>query len=501
MGERVARYSNGDLRGLTWVFLKTGLLGFGGGSAMAPVIYREAVERRGWLNAEAFGDILALSNSLPGPMAPQMAAVIGYRVAGVIGVLLALTAMILPMAAVMVVVTSWVFQSAGSQADRLLLLRRATVAAFPLVAAMVASLAIRMTLRCREIMRPSHTILVFSLSLGLLLLGVNNGSLILAMLVSVAVGAAPWRRSSRVFAWTVVAFFLATHSAWAYFLGFGTSWAGWASLTAVLVAGGLAVRSGWDHQPQGNSVLRPVLRDMGRLWMLVLLLGIPLCSLSPVLRSGTFLFLIVGMVSVGLVTFGGGPAFIPLAMDLLAGPSSSIVLYARERFMQYVALVGALPSPMVTKIAAVSGWDMVRALSGQAPELGGAIGPLFETAPSTGTLWALIGALVMVVAMTLPATTNAVVAFACLDSIKKSPALGATTRFILPLLTAVFLTVWWTFMRESAVTMASLSTQTKISAWCHTVGLFGAFFVAQASGRVPPLVMVVSALTYGFAVL
>ncbi|APE31816.1 chromate transporter [Halomonas aestuarii] len=90
------------LRPLFWAFLRIGLLGFGGGPSMIPLIQQEVVKRHGWMDEEAFGDVLAIANTLPGPIATKMPGYIGYRVAGVSGCAIAVLAVIVPMIVAMI---------------------------------------------------------------------------------------------------------------------------------------------------------------------------------------------------------------------------------------------------------------------------------------------------------------------------------------------------------------------------------------------------------------
>ncbi|UTR14069.1 chromate transporter [Salipaludibacillus sp. LMS25] len=81
---------------LFMAFLRVGLLGYGGGPAAIPLIQKEVVERYGWIEEEEFSDILAIGNTLPGPIATKMAGYIGYRISGVIGMMNALVASVVP---------------------------------------------------------------------------------------------------------------------------------------------------------------------------------------------------------------------------------------------------------------------------------------------------------------------------------------------------------------------------------------------------------------------
>ena len=83
-------------KNLTMAFLRAGILGFGGGMACLPLIQREVVDKYNWVDEDEFSDIVAISNTLPGPINTKMAGYVGYRVAGVIGAIIAVCATILP---------------------------------------------------------------------------------------------------------------------------------------------------------------------------------------------------------------------------------------------------------------------------------------------------------------------------------------------------------------------------------------------------------------------
>lgn len=84
------------LFGLFLAFLKTGLFGFGGGQASVPLVQREIVENLQWMSIEEFTDAYALGNTLPGPITTKLAALIGYKTAGILGLFIATLGLILP---------------------------------------------------------------------------------------------------------------------------------------------------------------------------------------------------------------------------------------------------------------------------------------------------------------------------------------------------------------------------------------------------------------------
>lgn len=83
---------------LIWVYLKIGLLGFGGGYAMLPLIQEEVVEHYHWLTMQEFTDIVAISQVTPGPIGINSATYIGYTVTGgnVLGSVAATLAVMFP---------------------------------------------------------------------------------------------------------------------------------------------------------------------------------------------------------------------------------------------------------------------------------------------------------------------------------------------------------------------------------------------------------------------
>lgn len=67
---------------LFWAFFKIGLFGFGGGYAMISLIQHEVVEVHHWISVSDFTDIVAISQTTPGPIAFNTATYIGYTATG-----------------------------------------------------------------------------------------------------------------------------------------------------------------------------------------------------------------------------------------------------------------------------------------------------------------------------------------------------------------------------------------------------------------------------------
>ena len=84
------------LRDLAGYFLRLGTFGFGGPIALAGYMQRDLVERRRWFTQEEYLQGLAVSQTLPGPLAAQLAMWLGYVRRGFWGAVAAAVPFILP---------------------------------------------------------------------------------------------------------------------------------------------------------------------------------------------------------------------------------------------------------------------------------------------------------------------------------------------------------------------------------------------------------------------
>ena len=69
---------------LFWEFFQVGLFAVGGGMATVPFLYAMG-ERTGWFTAETVADMIAVSESTPGPIGINMATYVGNNTAGILG--------------------------------------------------------------------------------------------------------------------------------------------------------------------------------------------------------------------------------------------------------------------------------------------------------------------------------------------------------------------------------------------------------------------------------
>lgn len=93
------------LSGLFMAFLKMAPMTFGGGYALIPAIEKEVVDKKGWLRSEEMADVFAVAGTVPGAVAVNSSAFIGYRIAGVPGAIAALLGICLPTFLLMILLT------------------------------------------------------------------------------------------------------------------------------------------------------------------------------------------------------------------------------------------------------------------------------------------------------------------------------------------------------------------------------------------------------------
>ncbi len=80
---------------LFWEYLKIGLFSVGGGMATLPFLY-DLSDKSGWFTHSQLADMLAVSESTPGPIGINMATYVGYTVGGIPGSIVATLGMVLP---------------------------------------------------------------------------------------------------------------------------------------------------------------------------------------------------------------------------------------------------------------------------------------------------------------------------------------------------------------------------------------------------------------------
>jgi chromate transporter len=101
------------IREVALVFLKLGVIGFGGPAAHIALMRDEVVRRRRWVSDERFLDLLGMTNLIPGPNSTEMAIHLGYIRAGWPGLIAGGACFILP-AMLIVLAIAWAYVRYGS---------------------------------------------------------------------------------------------------------------------------------------------------------------------------------------------------------------------------------------------------------------------------------------------------------------------------------------------------------------------------------------------------
>ncbi|MDR2739818.1 MAG: chromate transporter [Treponema sp.] len=84
-------------------FFKIGLFSIGGGYATLPFLY-EIAAKEGWLSAEKIGDMLAVSQSLPGAIGTNLSAYAGFQYAGIPGSVIAFLGLVSPSIIIIIII-------------------------------------------------------------------------------------------------------------------------------------------------------------------------------------------------------------------------------------------------------------------------------------------------------------------------------------------------------------------------------------------------------------
>jgi chromate transporter len=104
--------SQNNLKEIVKVFLKLGVIGFGGPAAHISMMKEEVVVKRKWLTENHFLDLIGATNLIPGPNSTEMAIHIGHEKGGWKGLILAGLCFILP-AVFITGIFAWVYKQYG----------------------------------------------------------------------------------------------------------------------------------------------------------------------------------------------------------------------------------------------------------------------------------------------------------------------------------------------------------------------------------------------------
>lgn len=100
------------LKAVAALFLKLGVIGFGGPAAHMAMMQHEVVHKRRWISEQHFLDLMGATNLIPGPNSTEMAIHIGRERAGVRGLVVAGVCFILP-AVLITALFAWLYKQYG----------------------------------------------------------------------------------------------------------------------------------------------------------------------------------------------------------------------------------------------------------------------------------------------------------------------------------------------------------------------------------------------------
>ena len=87
------------MRGLFDIFItffRIGIFTFGGGYAMIPLIEREVIDKKRWIEHQEFLELLTLAQSAPGPISLNTSVFVGYKLRGYAGAAAAISGVVIP---------------------------------------------------------------------------------------------------------------------------------------------------------------------------------------------------------------------------------------------------------------------------------------------------------------------------------------------------------------------------------------------------------------------
>lgn len=161
-------------------FFRAGMLGYGGGLSAIPLMHKEVVKTYQWMGDDEFSDILALANTLPGPINTKLSGYVGWRMAGIWGLLNCIIATVLPTALLMILLltvlnaykdVSWV--------------QGMSKGVLPIAGVMIGVLAWDFIKKSKKLLGWVSTIIFTAISIVVMqVLGIHPAFLIIALIIS-----------------------------------------------------------------------------------------------------------------------------------------------------------------------------------------------------------------------------------------------------------------------------------------------------------------------------
>lgn len=159
-------------------FFRSSILGYGGGPSTIPLVHTEVVKNFKWMNDDEFSDVLALGNTLPGPINTKMAGYIGYRVGGIVGLFNAIIATVMPTVLIMIALIGFISSFRDSP-----IVQGMTEAVMPVVGVMMATLTYSFVKQSQQGLGWKQSIILLIITIIVsVFLGIHPALLILLLL-------------------------------------------------------------------------------------------------------------------------------------------------------------------------------------------------------------------------------------------------------------------------------------------------------------------------------
>jgi len=282
-------------------FLKIGFISFGGFMSLVSMIETQVVEKRKWISNEDMLDGISLASLLPGPMAVNTVAYVGYRLRGAPGALVSAVAVLLPTTMLMIVLTDLYFRF-GSLPE----VERVFGGILPAVAAIVLSVCLRMAQK-----------------------NIKSRRMWAALVASILlVGFAP--------------------KAWKIYATFGVvALYGFAGYLVYIVQQRRAKNPQAGTKQKGSP---PRMRlSSARAWGFLTLCIIGLLGIVPLpVAPNSLVALMTTFASMSLTLFGGGYVFIPMIQEVVVERFEWVT---SQEFIDGIALGQITPGPILISAA------------------------------------------------------------------------------------------------------------------------------------------------------
>lgn len=162
-----------SLTELFLTFLRIGAIGFGGPFALVSLMEKVVVSQKGWMTTEAYAESTGMGSMTPGPISSSTAAVVGYRIRGWAGGILAYLGLHLPAVTLVIILAAYL-----SRVESLQIVRNGLKGLAAAVVGLLMAVGWKMG---KNLIKTRKTFILTALAFVVLLLGVNPVFVVLGM--------------------------------------------------------------------------------------------------------------------------------------------------------------------------------------------------------------------------------------------------------------------------------------------------------------------------------